>query len=86
MFLPKGKLISDGVVYFVEFTNAEEVAEKGEHARKERLSLPEQFDMDNDKMMETLFVNAQKVMKEKDFDTFVLQRETVEEFLFFEKQ
>ncbi|MEH7249192.1 hypothetical protein V7114_20745 [Neobacillus niacini] len=73
--------ISDGSTYEIEFYKAEEVAELGEHARKEKLSLPHNFNLNNEKMKVKLVETADLVMKQKDFDSFVLFQTIHKEFL-----
>jgi hypothetical protein len=85
MKVSKGEKITEGVTYQVEFTKAEEVAEMGEYARKEVFNLPYSFSMEDGNMMNSLFENANKIMEDKNFDTFVIQKETYEEFVFFKE-
>lgn len=76
-------LINEGHTYTIEFTKAEEVAELGDNARKQTMRLPEGFDINNESMMSKVYDTAKQVMKTKNFDTFVIEKETYQEFLFY---
>lgn len=85
MKISKGDKITESVTYKVEFTKAEDVAEYGEHARKMIFTLPSKFSMYDEEKMEILFEKAKGIMEEKDFDTFVIEKETYEEFVYFKE-
>ncbi|MEI2465115.1 hypothetical protein [Niallia taxi] len=76
-------LINEGYTYTVEFTKAEEVAVLGDNARKQTMRLPEGFDIDNEAMMNKVYETAKQVMETKNFDTFVIEKETYQEYLFY---
>lgn len=86
MRLSSGEKITEGVLYKIEFTKAEEVAEMGEHAEKKIVSLPHKFKMNDEKMKSQLFEKAKHIMQEENFDTMVIKKETYEEFLYFKDE
>lgn len=75
-------LISEGSHNDIEFTKAEEVGEFGEHARKEKMTLPHQFDISDKEMKARILEKASQIMQEKDFDTFIITCTSYEDFLF----